>query len=229
MRPVLFAGNRFSDNVLGITVLGDVTQAAIRENVFERHAIFGPVVEGGTPRCPLAGGGSVPIELTPPEEVTIEDNLGVDSPIGTAATINTQIRANALEGGVFGILVAEDTGMRISRNRITGAGGGILVFGGVRVTVIENSVADSFSGAELYDSGDGVVVASNEFSADIGVWVFLGASGYRIVENSFPASGFVDVWLLSGSTGNTVINGGDPITVLDQGTDNRLVGNITPF
>jgi hypothetical protein len=26
-----------------------------------------------------------------------------------------------------------------------------------------------------------------------------------------------------------VINGGDPITVLDQGTGNRLVGNITPF
>ena len=229
MRQVLFEGNRFSDNVLGITVLGDVAQATIRENVFERHAIFGPVVEGGTPRCPLAGGGSVPIELTPPEEVTIDDNLGADSPIGTAATINTQIRDNVLEGGAFGILVAEDTGMRISRNRITGAGGGILVVGGDRVTVIENSVADSFSGAELYDSGDGVVVASNEFSADIGVWVFLGASGYRIVENSFPASGFVDVWLLSGSTGNTVINGGDPITVLDQGTDNRLIGNITPF
>jgi len=228
MRQARFEGNRFTNNVLGITVLGDVAQSAIRENVFERHAIFGPVVEGGTPRCPLAGGGSIPLELTPPEEITIEDNLGVDSPFGTAATINTQIRANVLERSSFGILVAEDTGLRVSGNRITESDGGILVFGGHRVTVIENTVVDSFSGAELFDPAEEVVVASNEFSALIGVFVVFG-SGYRIVENVFPASGFVDVWLFSGSTDNTVINGGDPITVLDQGTDNRLVGNITPF
>jgi len=197
--------------------------------VFERHAIFGPVVEGGTPRCPLAGGGSVPIELTPPEEVTIDDNLGVDSPFGTAATKNSRVQANVQEGGVFGILALEDTGLRVSGNRIDGASAGILVSGGERVTVVGNTVSAVFSGIELDSPATEVLVAANELSADTGVFAFLGASGYRIVENRFPASGFVDVWLFFNTTDNTVINGGDPITVFDLGTGNRLVGNITPF
>lgn len=229
MSHVLIEGNRFSNNELGITMLGDLAQPTIRGNVFERHGIFGAVVEGEDFRCPLTGGSFVVLALGTPREVTIHGNLGFAGPLGTRATARARITDNRIEDGVFGVLAQEDAELQVSGNRIDGAFLGIVLFDVESARVLDNTATGAFVGIDLVGPGAGVLVATNEVAATIGVWVESGGSGYQLVENAFPASGFVDVLLDLESRDNLVVNGGAPITVLDLGTDNRLVGNVTPF
>lgn len=228
MRHVRIENNRFTNNVLGVTLLGDVSLSTVGANVFERNDTYGAVVEGGSVRCPLADGTFGQIALATPENVTFAQNLGVDSPLGTYKTSRTRLVDNTLHGGSFSLLVIEDSELRVSGNRAFDTFIGIAVAGGDAV-VVGNQLSGLFSGALFDDSAEDVLLADNEISGEFAVYVEPGASGYRIVENAFPASGFVDVLLDFGSHDNVVVNGGEPITVFDLGTDNRLLGNVEPF
>jgi len=229
MRFVRIEGNRFNGNNLGVTLLGGISDSSVSGNVFERTAIFGAVAEGGSNGCPVTGGDSVDLDLTSPRRIAMRQNLAVETFLGTSVTEESRAVDNRFEGGVFGFISLSDSRMLIERNRVTGTAAGILVAGAEDSLVARNTVSDSFIGIDLSDPSEEVVVAANDISATLGVIAELGASGYRIIENGFLAGGFVDVWLFSDSTGNLVVNGGPPITVLDEGTDNRLVGNITLF
>lgn len=223
--------NRFTDNVLGVTMLGAVSHSSIEHNVFERNDTFGAVVEGGSVTCPLTGGGGVVLNLTSPSAVTLRNNVGVASGLGTAFTEQSRVQGNRLEDSIFGHVSIHDQGAKIQDNLAYDCVLAFILEGGDKVHVTGNVAVAPVIGFDLANAAHGVQVTENRVSGGLlGITVEPNGSGYRVVDNRFDASGFVDVYLTTGSSDNVVINGeGPPITVLDSGTDNRLVGKIDLF
>ncbi|MEM8933843.1 MAG: right-handed parallel beta-helix repeat-containing protein, partial [Acidobacteriota bacterium] len=232
-RGVTIVRNRFTDNTLGVTLLGRVHGATVRANVFERHAIFGAVVEGRSVDCPLAGGGAVELALATPRRTVFRHNRSIGSGgLGATFTERTTIVDNRIRGAIVGILAGGDRNAAFRRNTITDGDIGFALFADESTMRIRRNVIDvSLVGISALGHADAVRVVGN--TIDGGLWglqVGAEASGYHAIENHYGEHLIVDVELGVGSSGNSVVNNdGLPITVSDQGIDNRVEGNIVPF
>jgi len=229
-RRVTVERNLFTDNILGVVMLGDVSASEIRDNVFERNSTFGAVVEGNADDCPLSGGGSVLLDLGTPHSVALRGNLAVESSLATAYTEQSTVDANRFEGTVFGYLSLDDVAATIRNNTMTDNLVGAVLFGGEQLRFEANTVIRPVIGFDLYEAADHVQFVNNHLvDAYVGIWMEDGASGFRSIENRFEGSSVVNVFLDTGSSDNLVVNdASEPISVVDLGNGNRLVGSFVP-
>ncbi len=225
VRRLTIEGNRFSNNVLGITLLGATDASVVHRNVFLDNDTFGVVLEGGVVACPLSGGGEVDISLTTPRRNRIVDNYTFESSIGTGVTSGSLVAGNTLEEST-GILTLNDHSTRISRNTLTDCFFGVIIEGGTKVLVDQNVVTGAFEAFFAGGAADRVRIVSNEGSASfIGLEIFEG-SGFIVARNTLSAGVIADISIDAASSNNRIVNPGPANTVIDDGTDNEFIGNF---
>ncbi len=219
--------SRFDGNILGLLVLGDVVASRGEGNVFENSGTGGFFVEGSRVDCPLVGGFSIELALATPVGIRITGNRFVEGGVASFFTRWTRIRGNTFVGGSVGILSLSDQFEEIRGNSMEDVAVGIAMSDTTRSLVIDNSIVGGFFGIDLLDNGAHVVLFSNHIEGTFNGLVFeLGAQGYFAVNQTFEATLFEDVFLDVDSVGNTVVNTGVPVSALDLGIDNRLIGNF---
>ena len=231
-RRVTIERNRFTSNLLGVTILGDVSHSEVRGNVFEHHETGAVAVEGDSVFCPLAGGGRVTLPLTTPRSNTIAENRSLDAPVFTAHTTHSVVEGNVFQATAISLFSFADRHARIRRNTTSGGFAGITIEGGHDVQVQGNLVQDaSFLGIDLWGSAEMVRLVENRIEGSLfGIYLEPGASGFRMLENRFEGSGFADVLFEFGSHDNFLVNEDGPaITVADFGEDNRSEGDVIPL
>lgn len=254
LRHVLFEGNRFDNSQLGALGLGEVHQITAKRNLFVGNNIAGFLVEGGDVDCPLAGGaGADRLAIGTPTATSILSNrffgtFGFGA--ATAETHGALIWDNEVSGSTGGLVSLLDEGLVMAGNRITDTPIGISLFetnGGIvlgnevegafigievdetrRVLVWNNRVSGALiSGFSLTRSATQTTVFGNEIEDSfIGILLEFEGSGFKVINNSFSGSLFVDVSLDFDTSDNLVFNSGPTITAEDLGNDNRLLGNI---
>ena len=221
--------NRFDNNVLGSLVLGDVAGARVLGNVYEDSSIGGFFVEGTSVPCPLAGGGSFDLTLGTPIGSLVENNLFVSGGVATANARLTQIRDNTFRDGTVAVLSLRGELEIIRDNILEDAFAGIALQDTTRSLVAGNSITGSLFPVDLAGAGGQTAVLHTRISGGVNGLSFApGASGYLAAGLEIQGTFFEAVLLEAGTSGNTVLHFGDPLTALDLGTDNKLIGNFVP-
>ncbi|MCG8455073.1 MAG: hypothetical protein MI919_02250 [Holophagales bacterium] len=92
-----------------------------------------------------------------------------------------------------------------------------------------NSITGALFPVDLAGAGGQTAVLHTRISGGVNGLSFApGASGYLAAGLEIQGTFFEAVVLEAGTSGNTVLHFGDPLTALDLGTDNKLIGNFVP-
>ncbi len=220
---VLVERNRFLNSFRGVEILGRVTDARIRQNLFRDLVGAGVQLFGTQIACAEADGSLVEVlPLGILDRTDIVDNRMINASFGVLSFISnkTSVRRNVMTGGLAGVASLDDTKMSVAHGEISGTTFGVLASRG------------GF-GAE---PGADNTVSHNLFSGNLwGVLVDCITTGYTLVNNEFGGSLLVDVQLdgtapggfcagIGDSYENTVIATAFPTTVWDFGVDNKVIG-----
>jgi hypothetical protein len=234
---VTLANNRFDNVVRGFQFLGNTEKFVASENVVSDLVPFldgrqghGGLVLGGEVSCVKDGQG-VPFEVGSPRKGQIIANHFVDSDVGFPMIVweaeEIDVSFNEMRFiRAYGMYMG-GTGNSAFQNIVAGPIQRGIIVEGQRHMVTQNVIKGPIVGLEgAGDSGGSQFVGNVILGADFGIYLDQGASLYLLRDNEFSGSGAADIWLDSTTHDNLVFSQDPNVTVVDEGTDNKLLGKL---